>query len=54
MDKNYVERKEIEMLKRSWINNKERIRDWYDKMLKGLLFAETNKRRKLAKKQLRC
>ena len=53
MDKSYVQNKEIEMLRRAWIHNKQDIRDWYDKMLKGLLFAETNKRRKLAKKQLR-
>ena len=35
-DKSYVQNKEIEMLRRAWIHNKQDIRDWYDKMVKGL------------------
>ena len=38
MKKEYVQKKEVQMISRAWNNNSEKIRDMYENVIKGLLY----------------
>ena len=46
MNKNYVPRKEIEMIKRAWRCNTGGVKDMYEKVLKSLFFVLSTKQDK--------